>query len=124
MFLASWQRFAGSAPHRRRRTAIGLSALLFAILPAWLPSHATAQTMPAEISNAPRNIRFIVMRATPGGHCAAGILKQNQSNKAPAPPSCRLSINECLGIAGASIIHNFRGNWSCIPPKSTSTARR
>jgi hypothetical protein len=61
MLQAARPRFARSDPHRRRRTAIGLSALLLAMLPVWLPSHAVAQTLPAAISDAPRDVRFILM---------------------------------------------------------------
>ena len=61
-----------------------------------------------------RDVRFIIMSTTQDGHCAAGILKAG--GKWNARPSCRVSINECLSISGASISQNSSGNWDCYLP--------
>jgi hypothetical protein len=94
----------------RRRAVIALSALLLAALPVCLPSHARAQAIPDALSASPRDTRFILMPPNAGNHCAAGIYKAAQGRTGA---HCQLSINECLGIPGATIQHTPGGNWGC-----------
>jgi hypothetical protein len=79
LFRSQWEgallkdsppRIAGSYPQRRCRTLIALSALFFTTLPVWLPSYAAAQAVldkvplvPATLSNTPRDMRFVYLRA-------------------------------------------------------------
>jgi hypothetical protein len=86
--------------------------------PVWLPSHIQARTVPQAttvpqertvpraISNEPKDIRFLLMAATPVGNCPAGVLLRGG-------PSCTVSIDECLSVAGASIGRTQAGNWAC-----------
>jgi hypothetical protein len=84
------------------------------MLPAWLPSHADAQSIPASLSASPKDVRFVLMHPDAGNHCAAGIYKAAQGR---AGSFCHLSINECLGIPGATIQQSPSGNWGCYRPK-------
>lgn len=101
---------------------IRLAALVLNTLPVWLPSHTWARTIPAALSGTPRDVRFLVMQTTPNSHCAVGFY--HARGKKGHGSSCFPSIDECLGIAGASIGTGAFGGWSCVPPGSTSTARR
>lgn len=101
---------------------IGLAALVLTTLPVWLPSHTWAQTIPAALGGTPRDVRFLVMQTTPDGHCAVGFY--HGGGRKGHGPACFLSINECLGIVGASIGTDSSGDWRCVPTGSTSTARR
>jgi hypothetical protein len=113
MLQASRLRFARSSPIRQCGTLFGLALLLFVVLLLWLPTHAQAQSVPPELSNQPKDVRFLVMPLKQGGHCSSGMYKSGGH----FGPYCNLSINECLAIAGSHIERASSGNWHCDPPR-------
>jgi hypothetical protein len=84
---------------------IGLAAFVLATLPLSLPSHAWVQAIHPQLSDKPRNVRFVIMILPKDGHCLAGVIQK------PVGPNqgayCSLTINECLGIP-ATIHQNPR----------------
>ncbi len=104
-------RFATLA--RRRIADLAVPAIkrapTLATLSVRLPSHTPTRTLSREARNEPKVVRFLIMKRTPDGKCAAGV-------RLGAGQSCIVSINECRGITGSSMSRDSAGYWHCNPP--------
>jgi hypothetical protein len=76
-------------------------------------------SLPPELADSPRDVRFLLMPVTPNrnaGYCPIGFF---QAERKYSLPHCSVSINECLAIDG-NVEKTPVGYWMCSADTKTT----
>ncbi len=85
------------------------------MLPASLACHTWARTIPPELSDRAKDGRFLFAQLAQDDHCRAGVISYGAGGPSSGCTNCVVSINECLGVPGATVRQSYKG-WIGIFP--------